>query len=108
MNIKQFSLAILISALPLSAIGQTEVQFQEQDFKAAERVSDSGETVLKVKLSKSGKAKLKKLKQGDLLQTHLAGEMRSFELKAALEGESVEIGPYSEGEAKQAVLEINN
>jgi hypothetical protein len=73
MNLKQFSIALLISALPLSVMGQARVQFQHQDFKAAERVNEEGQTVLKVKLSKSGKAKLKRLKQNDVMETELCG-----------------------------------
>ncbi|MEO0337221.1 MAG: hypothetical protein AAF202_12565, partial [Pseudomonadota bacterium] len=73
MNIKQFSVALLISALPLSIQAQNRVEFERQDFKALERLNPEGETVLKVKLSKSGKAKLKKLKQEDIFATELAG-----------------------------------
>jgi hypothetical protein len=99
MNLKQFSIALLISALPLSVMGQARVQFQHQDFKAAERVNEEGQTVLKVKLSKSGKAKLKRLKQNDVMETELAGARKDFVIKAPIQGESVEIGPFTQKEA---------
>ena len=103
MNIKQFSLALLASALPLSAIGQSHVKFSQQDFKAAESVDQNGQTVLKVKLSKSGKAKLKKLQKDDVFLTDLGGVDKSFEVKAPLKHEQLQIGPYTKSEAKRAV-----
>lgn len=62
MNIRMFSLAILISALPQLAIARpTDLKLNHGDFLASERLGPDGEAVLNVKLSKSGKAKLKKL-----------------------------------------------
>lgn len=62
MNLRQFSIALLISGLPLSTTAQNQiVRFNEGDFIAAGLENDQGETALKVKLSKSGKAKLRKL-----------------------------------------------
>ena len=64
MNIRMFSLALLISALPQVSLARTaRVSLNHNDFLAAERTGPDGETVLDVKLSKSGKAKLKKLQK---------------------------------------------
>lgn len=62
MNLRLFSIALLISALPMYAAAETaEVSFDKGDFISAERLSQDGETIVRVKLSKSGKAKVKKL-----------------------------------------------
>lgn len=61
MNLRIFSMAILASALPYSARANTP--FQPGDFVSGERIS-LGEKVVKVKLSKSGKAKLRRLQRG--------------------------------------------
>jgi hypothetical protein len=55
-------MAVLISAVPYFAQAEESgIKLNKGDFVSAERVSQDGETVLSVKLSKSGKAKLKKL-----------------------------------------------
>ncbi len=61
MNLRLYSIALLISALPTLAFAGTQTVLNEGDFVAAERRTPEGQTVLKLKLSKSGKAKLKKL-----------------------------------------------
>ena len=61
MNLRHFSMALLISALPLSLSAEHASLFNEGDFKVVEKQTDGSEMELKVKLSKSGKAKLKRL-----------------------------------------------
>ncbi|MCB0412838.1 MAG: hypothetical protein KDD50_00795, partial [Bdellovibrionales bacterium] len=61
MNLRQFSIALLISALPLVSSAGSAVSFNAGDFLSAKPVSRDGKTILKVKLSKSGKAKMRKL-----------------------------------------------
>ena len=61
MNLRHFSMALLISALPLSLSAEQASKFNEGDFKVVEKQADGVEPELKVKLSKSGKAKLKRL-----------------------------------------------
>lgn len=66
MNLRHFSMALLISALPLTVSAEHATQFNEGDFKVVEKQTDGSEMELKVKLSKSGKAKLKRLQaEGD-------------------------------------------
>ena len=63
MNIRLYSLGLLISAIPLFAQAEAAgISLNKGDFTSIERQNDDGETTLNVKLSKSGKAKLKKLK----------------------------------------------
>jgi hypothetical protein len=64
MNLRQFSIALLVSALPIVASANPSINFDRGDFIAAKRITRDGEEFLKVKLSKSGKAKLKKLGEG--------------------------------------------
>lgn len=59
MNKRLFSIALLISALP--AFAGDISKLNEGDFIAMEKVKKNGESIISVKLSKSGKAKIKKL-----------------------------------------------
>jgi signal peptidase I len=64
MNLRQFSMALMISALPLVvSAGSSTISLNKGDFVSAEKISRNGETLVSVKLSKSGKAKFKKLNQ---------------------------------------------
>ncbi len=74
---------------------------------AAQSISRDGETVLKVKLSKSGKAKLRQLKKDDAILTEVAGVTSNFKIRETILGEDLEIGPYSPGEAQAIVKVIN-
>jgi hypothetical protein len=61
MNHRLFSIAILSSALPI--IAGAQIFLNKGDFVASERIRRDGTTSVSVRLSKSGKAKLKKLNQ---------------------------------------------
>lgn len=75
MNLRQFSMTLLVSALPLYAVAESSgISFHKEDFISAERLSQDGETVIDVKLSKSGKAKVKKINKGLLQPEVLQGE----------------------------------
>jgi len=64
MNLRQFSMALMISALPLVvSAGSSTISLNKGDFVSAEKISRNGETLVSVKLSKSGKAKFKKLNE---------------------------------------------
>jgi hypothetical protein len=63
MNFRQFSIAVLISALPGFTLADSSIAFNQGDFVSAQKESPNGETILNVKLSKSGRAKVKKLNQ---------------------------------------------
>ncbi len=104
MNIRQYSIALLISALPIIAFGHPSIQFNEGDFKSGKQVTRNGQTVLNLKLSKSGKAKIKKLNkmyEEEEVQTNLAGIESNFQLKAPIKGDGLELGPFSTNDAKQ-------
>lgn len=67
MNIRTFSIALLISALPISVQAYSKkIPLDKGDFIAAEKITRSGKSVVSVKLSKSGKAKLKKIYRAGL------------------------------------------
>lgn len=59
MNKRLFSLALLISALPALAVDIPKLN--EGDFVAIEKIKKNGESIVSVKLSKSGKAKIKRI-----------------------------------------------
>lgn len=64
MNLRHYSIALLISALPIFALAQTHgISLGASDFKSAETITKNGESIVKVRLSKSGKAKFKKLNE---------------------------------------------
>jgi len=108
MNLRLFTIAILISALPIAAHA---LGLNSGDFVAAERVNSNGDTVVKVKLSKSGKAKFKKLNQTSVnrtIHTEIAGVAHDFKLRVPIIGDDMEIGPYSATEADKVISEINH
>jgi len=111
MNLKMYSLALLISAVPHFALAGPAISLNRGDFIIAERVTDFGDTVLKVKLSKSGKAKFKKLNRQALnkdVHTEVAGVTSDFTLREPIRGDGIEIGPYSADDATRVVAAINN
>ncbi|WP_413290531.1 hypothetical protein [Bdellovibrio sp. HCB337] len=112
MNLRQFSMAILISALPLIVdASASTISLNKEDFVAAEKISRNGETLVSVKLSKSGKAKFKKLNklsQGNEVHSEIGGVSTDFKLREPIQGDSLEMGPYSTGEVDKVITEINN
>lgn len=109
MNIRQFSLAILVSALPVFA--QSTLSLNSGDFLSAEKVTKEGETLLKVKLSKSGKAKIRKLNKEYVnrsVHIELPGVSSDLKFRGPIKGDSMEMGPYSQQEAQNIVLELNH
>ena len=111
MNLRQFSVAVLISALPLVAMAESAaISLDKGDFIAAERVSKNGETVVSVKLSKSGKAKFKKLNAQSVdkeVHSDIAGVTSDFKLREPIKGDDLQMGPYSAGDAARVVAAIN-
>lgn len=84
MNLRLFTVALLISALPSLSSADPAISFTKEDFKAAERISKNGETIISVKLSKSGKAKIKKFNEGTgskEVHTEIAGVASDFKIK---------------------------
>ena len=109
MNLRQFSMAILISALPLMSYAESGIHFNEGDFKSAKRITRDGETLLRLKLSKSGKAKLKKAnKAGNTLHTDLAGISSDLKLKVPITGDGIEVGPFTQKKAEKISEAIND
>lgn len=63
MNLRLLSLLVLASAMPMNvSAGSSRVSLNEGDFLSAQRSTRHGGAVVKVRLSKSGKAKLRKLR----------------------------------------------
>ncbi len=110
MNLRLFSIALLISALPAGVYADPSIHLNKGDFIAAEKVSKDGETVLAVKLSKSGKAKLRKVKKQraqKVVLSDIAGVASTFTLREPIKGDGLEIGPYSSEDAQKVASEIN-
>jgi hypothetical protein len=110
MNLRQFSMAILISALPLiTAAGAPDVSFTEADFLSAKETVRNGETLVSVKLSKSGKAKIKRINAIIPAEAHteVAGVESTFDVRVPIAGDELEMGPYSASDAAKVVKEIN-
>jgi len=73
MNLRLFSIALLISAHPLMSLASANnIKLNSGDFVSAEKITPEGETLVSVKLSKSGKAKFKKLNTEAVNQEVLA------------------------------------
>ena len=110
MNHRLFTIALLVSALPLFAAADVSVSLNKGDFVAAERLSRNGETIVSVKLSKSVKAKFKKLNADSTAKTvhsEIGGVASDFKLRAPIQGDQLEMGPYSADDATTVVTAIN-
>ncbi len=111
MNIRLFSMAVLVSALPLFAsAGSSQISLDKGDFISAQRVSRNGETIINVKLSKSGKSKFKKLNASAVnkeVHSEIGGVESNFKLREPITGEKLEMGPYSVKDAEKVIAEIN-
>ncbi len=110
MNLRLFSATLLISALPLAASARSALELRPADFTAAKKVSRNGESIVRVKLSKSGKAKIKRLNQnavGQEVHSEIGGVVTNFTLREPIKGNGLEIGPYSEEDAERVVADIN-
>ncbi len=63
MNLRLYTAALLVSALPIFALADSHgVKLGASDFISAEKNLRNGETIVSLKLSKSGRSKFKKLK----------------------------------------------
>lgn len=111
MNIRLFSIALLVSALPLLASAELPaVSLNKGDFLSAERISRDRGTFVNVKLSKSGKAKFKKLNRNSInkeVHSEIAGVLSDFTLKEPIKGDRLEMGPYFSDDAEKVVDEVN-
>lgn len=107
MNLRHFSMALLVSALPLAA--SADITLDKGDFVAAERVTRNGQVRVSFKLSKSGKAKLRKANeknQGEVVHTEIDGVKSDLTLKEPIVGDGVEMGPYSADDAQKIIKAI--
>jgi hypothetical protein len=110
MNFRLFSIVLLASALPLTvSAGNRRISFNRGDFVGARRVSRNGEDLVSVKLSKSGKAKLKKLNEesvGEAVHMEVGGVTGDLKLREKILGDRMEMGPFSPGDAQKVVQAI--
>jgi hypothetical protein len=63
-----------------------------------------------VKLSKSGKAKFKKLNQNAVdedVHAEIGGVETNFKLRVPITGNQLEMGPYATADADKVIAEIN-
>lgn len=103
-------MAVLISAIPSLASAKGPLSLYRGDFVSAKKVLRNGEAIVSVKLSKSGKAKLKKLNEAPgeaSIHSEIAGVDSDLKMKEAIRGDKLEMGPYSAHDAQEIVAEIN-
>lgn len=106
MNIRLFKVALLASAIPISVwAGTTKISLNKGDFISTKCVSQKGDTVLSLRLSKSGKAKVKKLnqKKDNEIQVEIAGVVSRVKMRDLIRGDGLEIGPYVQDEVNKVV-----
>jgi hypothetical protein len=109
MNLRLFSIALMTSALPLIAHADPTISLDKADFVVAKTISQDGETIVSAKLSKSGKAKFKKLNKqvNSEVHTDIAGVESDFKLREPIVGDGLQMGPYSNSDAQKVVTAIN-
>jgi hypothetical protein len=109
MNKRIFTSAILISLFPLLA-NAGGITLNEGDFLAAQKITRGGEVVVSLKLSKSGKAKFKKLNKtavNEQVHAEIGGVETNFKLRVPIAGDQLEMGPYAPADADKVIAEIN-
>ncbi len=111
MNLCTFTIAMLISAMPVTVMADgKEISFAKEDFISATQITKDGETIVSAKLSKSGKAKLKKINKlaaDQTVRTEMGSVQSDFKVRAPLQGEGIQFGPYPESDAQKVIQEIN-
>ncbi len=111
MNLRLFTFALLVSAIPLSVMaGTKELSLNKGDFISAKQISRNGETLISTKLSKSGKAKFRKLNQhsvGQAVHSEIAGVKSDFTLREPIRENRLEMGPFSQDDAQKVMTAIN-
>lgn len=107
MNKRLFSIALMVSAIPMIvfADGRT-ISLNKEDFTAAERVSPTGETLVKLKLSKSGKAKINRASKDDDVKLVFGEHVSHIKLKTKISGDDIQAGPFSSDEAQDLVHQV--
>ncbi|MGZ3656999.1 MAG: hypothetical protein ACXVB9_08030 [Bdellovibrionota bacterium] len=111
MNLRIFTFALLVSGLPLVAHAGSGVLLGKGDFKSALKIDHNGELLVSVKLSKSGKSKIRKLNEtsvGSEVQAEIGGVTTHFKLREPIRGNGLEMGPYSAADAAAVVSAINH
>ena len=111
MNLRLFSIALLISAIPTLSFADSTIILTKEDFKAAQKISRHGDVLIRIKLSKSGKAKMKKLDDDSIpkkFHVEISGTASDFKIKERIRGDGLEMGPYAMDDAQKVVSPINN
>ncbi|MGZ3693324.1 MAG: hypothetical protein ACXWQO_03910 [Bdellovibrionota bacterium] len=111
MNLRLFTIALLAAAIPLAAAaGAKEISLDKGDFLTAKRLDKNGEELVSLKLSKSGKAKLRKLSKtavGQKVHSELGGVTSDFVLRDPIAGDKLQMGPFSHEDALKVLTAIN-
>jgi hypothetical protein len=80
------------------------------DFLSVAKVPVTGGVLLKAKLSESGKGKFKVFNRGSVnrpVHVEIAGVSTNFILRLPIEGDQLEMGPYSLADADRVAAEVN-
>jgi hypothetical protein len=102
MNKRTFALSVLLSLVPVLAAAGS-VTFDKGDFLSARRTTRDGKVLVSLKLSKSGKAKVRLLQKDETIHAELGGVPKDFRLRERIVGSRLEAGPYSPDEAERVV-----
>lgn len=110
MNLRLFSIALLLTIQPIIASAGSTRSLGKKDFVSAQESTKDGKTIVSAKLSELGKSKFKKLNETAIdkeVHSEIAGVLSDFKLREPIKGDSLEMGPYSAEEARKVVTEIN-
>lgn len=109
MNKRMFAMAALLSAMPLLAQAEN-LSLAPGDFLSAEKLTEDGNVVLSVKLSKSGKAKIRELNRtsvGQMVHVELGDLERDIRLVEPIEGDQLKISFKTPQNAERVVARFN-
>jgi hypothetical protein len=109
MNFK--GIVLLLAAISVFSAVATNLALSKTDFVSAEEVHVGSKLLVRGTLSPEGMSKFKVLNAnqvGKELDLELAGLKIHRTLRVPITGNQLEIGPFSEIEARKIVAEINN
>jgi hypothetical protein len=93
------------------AVHASDITLDKSDFLSAKEIKRRDEIVVSANLSKTGKEKVLELNKssvGQNIKIQIAGEIYDLKLRAPINDNSLQFGPFSDETAKKIVTEINS
>lgn len=110
MNARLLFAGLSLLAFSVLAPADYRLTLNKFDFLSMAKAPVTGGVLLKAKLSESGKRKFSKLNKESVnrpIHMEIAGVSTDFILRVPIEGDQLEMGPYSAADADRVANEVN-